>query len=83
MNHSTMSIVRYDVDFIDELSKKITTELDEVTIKKLLEIKVNNKFITQSNPLVLKYIAEGNTAIFGEMKKRIKLRIIFLYLPKS
>jgi hypothetical protein len=62
MSQLTMKIVRYDIHFIENLLTSITTKLDTQTIKKLTEIKVNNKFITQSNPLVLKYIMEGDTA---------------------
>jgi len=49
------SIITYSIDFIENLSKHIDTILDEKTINCLLEIKKNNKFITQKNPLVLGY----------------------------
>ena len=62
MIRSTMKIVRYDISLIETLLTNIITKLDTETIKKLTEIKVNNKFITQSNPVVLKYLMEGDTA---------------------
>jgi len=62
MSQSAISIVRYDIDFISNLCKKITTKLDEATMKKLMEIKINNRFITESNPLILKYVMEKETA---------------------
>jgi hypothetical protein len=62
MSQSAISIVRYDIDFISNLCKKITTKLDEATMKKLMEIKINNRFVTESNPLILKYVMEKETA---------------------
>ena len=62
MSQSAISIVRYDIDFICNLCKQITTKLDDATMKKLMEIKINNRFITESNPVVLKYIMQKETA---------------------
>ena len=56
------SIITYSIDFIESLSKNIDTILDENTLKCLLEIKKNNKFITQTNPLVLGYNMNKDTA---------------------
>uniref|UniRef100_A0A6C0IXK5 MIF4G domain-containing protein n=1 Tax=viral metagenome TaxID=1070528 RepID=A0A6C0IXK5_9ZZZZ len=56
------SIITYNIDFIENLSKNIDTILDEKTINCLLEIKKNNKFITQTNPLILGYNMNKETA---------------------
>lgn len=56
------SIITYNIDFIENLSKNIDTILDDKTINCLLEIKKNNKFITQTNPLVLVYNMNKDTA---------------------
>lgn len=48
-------IIVYDYSYIQKLSNKLDTVLDETTRNILMEIKKNNKFISRTSPLKLKY----------------------------
>jgi len=48
-------ILRYAIDYINEIESNIDTILDQDSIDKLLEIKKNNKFLKKTRAVRLKY----------------------------
>jgi hypothetical protein len=52
---SLSGIIVYEYEFIQNLAKSFSAELDEETLENLLEIKRTNKFIRRRSPLRLSY----------------------------
>jgi hypothetical protein len=55
MIESTGGVIVYEYDFIENLAKTFSAELDEDILNNLIEIKKTNKFIRRKSPLRLSY----------------------------